>query len=249
MDCGGGSGGSISPIFEASVFCITGRRRIWAEREEGEMQKRLYALLTVGLLMAVPVLAKSKDKVLPPYILQAHTVAVIVDPAAGVDPEDPQANRIAQHDVETALMNWGRFQRVMGPEGADLIIVIRKGHGRLVDATISDPTQNNRPGAINTTDNGMSVGAQNPNRQPNMGDPNGAGQQTQPRPSTQPQMEIGGTDDSFVVFDGTVAKPLNGAPGWRYTAPDGLRPHSVPAVEQFKKAVAAADKAAAAKKP
>jgi hypothetical protein len=62
-------------------------------------------------------------------------------------------------------------------------------------------------------------------------------------------MEIGGMDDSFVVFDGTVAKPLNGAPGWRYMAPDGLRPHSVPAVEEFRKALAAAEKAAAEKKP
>ncbi len=213
------------------------------------MQKRLNALLTVGLLMAVPVLAKSKDKTLPPYILQAHTVAVIIDPAAGIDPEDPQANRVAQHDVETALMNWGRFERVMGPQGADLIIVIRRGHRRLVDATISDPSQNNRPGAINPTDNGMGVGVQNPNRQPNMGDANGTGAPTPPRPYPQPQMEIGGSDDSFVVFDGTVAKPLNGAPGWRYMAPDGLRSHSVPAVEEFRKAVAAAEKAAAAKKP
>ncbi len=213
------------------------------------MRRGVYPLLTVGLLIAVPVLAKSKDKMLPPYILQAHTVAVIIDPAAGIDPEDPQANRIAQHDVETALMNWGRFERVMGPQGADLIIVIRKGHRRLVDATISDPMQNNRPGAINPTDNGIGVGVQNPSRQPNMGDPNAAGPQTSPRPTTQPQMEIGGADDSFVVFDGTVAKPLNGAPGWRYMAPDGLRPHSVPAVEEFKKAVAAAEKAAAAKKP
>jgi hypothetical protein len=210
------------------------------------MKKHLSTLWMSGLLMAVPVLAKSKDKTLPPYILQAHTVAVIIDPAAGVDPEDPQANRVAQHDVETALMNWGRFQRVMGPQGADLIIVIRKGHGRLVDATIRDPMQNNRPGAINATDNGIGVGVQNPSRQPNMGDPNSAGPQTQPRPTTRPQMEIGGADDSFVVFDGTVAKPLNGSPGWRYTAPDGLRPHSVPAVEEFRKAVAAADKAAAA---
>jgi len=205
--------------------------------------------LTMGLLMAVPVLAKSKDKTLPPYILQAHTVAVIIDPAAGIDPEDPQANRVAQHDVETALMNWGRFERVMGPQGADLIIVIRRGHRRLVDATISDPSQNNRPGAINPTDNGMGVEVQNPNRQPNMGDANGTGAPTPPRPYPQPQMEIGGSDDSFVVFDGTVAKPLNGAPGWRYMAPDGLRSHSVPAVEEFRKAVAAAEKAAAAKKP
>jgi hypothetical protein len=203
----------------------------------------------VGLLAAVPALAKSKDKMLPPYILQAHTVAVIIDPAAGIDPEDPQANRIAQHDVETALMNWGRFERVMGPRGADLIIVIRRGHGKLVDATISDPIQNNRPGAINPTDNGMGVGVQNPSRQPTMGDPNAAGPLSPQRPSAQPQMEIGGADDSFVVFDGTVAKPLNGAPGWRYTAPDGLRPHSVPAVEEFRKAVAAAERAAAAKKP
>jgi len=209
------------------------------------MTKHLSTLLTLGLLLAVPVLAKSKDKTLPPYILQAHTVAVIIDPAAGVDPEDPQANRVAQSDVETALMNWGRFQRVMGTQGADLIIVIRRGHGRLVDATIADPMQNNRPGAINATENGIGVGVQNPSRQPNMGDP-----QTQQRPATRPQMEIGGADDSFVVFDGTVAKPLNGAPGWRYMAPDGLRPHSVPAVEEFKKAVAEADKAAAAaKKP
>jgi hypothetical protein len=193
--------------------------------KENAMKKHLLALLAAGLLAAVPVLAKSKDKTLPPYILQAHTVAVIIDPAAGVDPEDPQANRIAQRDVETALMNWGRFERVMGPQGADLIIVIRKGHGRLANATISDPMQ------------------------PTMGDPGSAGPPSQQRPTTQPQLEIGGTEDSFVVFDGTVAKPLNGAPGWRYMAPDGLRPHSVPAVEEFKKAVAAADKAAAAKKP
>jgi hypothetical protein len=53
-----------------------------------------------------------------------------------------------------------------------------------------------------------------------------------------------------LVFDGTVAKPLDGVPGWRYMAKDGLRPHGVPAVDEFRKAVAAAEKAAAAaKKP
>src|SRR5260370_9277100 len=183
------------------------------------MPRGVFKLRTVGVLTAVPVLAKSKDKMLPPYILQAHTVAVIIDPAAGIDPEDPQANRIAQHDVETALMNWGRFERVMGPQGADLIIVIRKGHRRLVDATISDPMQNNRPGAINPTDNGIGVGVQNPSRPPNVGDPNGAGPPTHQRPTAQPQMEIGGTDDSSVVFDGMFANPLNGVRRGRYMGP------------------------------
>jgi hypothetical protein len=212
------------------------------------MLRRTFALVMI-LLAAGSASGKSKDKTLPPFILQAHTVAVMIDPTAGIDSEDPQANRIAQSDVETALLNWGRFQRVMGPQGADLIIVIRRGHKRMVDATISDPMQNNRPGAVNAGDSGIGVGVQNPNRQPTMGDPNNPGPQTAPRPTAQPQMEIGSTDDSFVVFDGTVAKPLNGTPGWRYMAPDGLRPHNVPAVEEFKKAVAAAEKAAAAKKP
>jgi hypothetical protein len=61
-------------------------------------------------------------------------------------------------------------------------------------------------------------------------------------------LEVGGGDDWFTVYEGKVANPLNGSPGWKYMAPDGLRPHSVPAVQEFRKAVAAAEKAAA-KKP
>jgi hypothetical protein len=214
------------------------------------MPRGLPFFLMMGLLMAVPALGKGKgDEVLPPYILQARTVAVVVDPAAGIDPEDPRANQVAQKDVETALLNWGRFQPVIGTTEADLIIVVRRGHGKLADATISDPRQNNRAGVINPTDNGISVGAQHGN-QPNLGGaPNGAGSQPSQSQSPQPQMEVGGVDDSFTVFDGKVEKPLDGAPGWRYMARDGLKPHGVPAVDEFRKAVAAADKAAAAKKP
>jgi hypothetical protein len=215
--------------------------------------RRLFSLvLTVGLLMAVPVLAKSKEKVLPPYILTARTVAVVVDPAAGIDPEDPRANQVAQKDVETALMNWGRFQPVIGTEGADLIIVIRRGHGRLVDTTISDPRQNDRAGVINPTDNGIGVGAQRGTQPPLSGADNSGRYPQGQSPQSQiphPEMEIGGVEDSFTVFDGKTAKPLDGAPGWRYMAQDGLRPHGVPAVDEFRKAVAAGEKAAAAKKP
>jgi hypothetical protein len=228
-----------------------------AKIEEGGMKRRLSALMTMGLLIAVPGLAKSKDKTLPPYILQARTVAVVIDPSAGIDPEDPRANQVAQKDVETALLNWGRFQPVISPAEADMIIVIRRGHGRLVDGTITDPRQNNRAGVINPTDNGVGVGAQR-GPQPGLGGndgvryPQGGNPQSgaaSPQPSTPtPQLEVGGGDDWFMVYEGKVANPLNGSPGWKYMAPDGLRPHGVPAVQEFRKAVAAAEKAAA-KKP
>ena len=216
------------------------------------MLRVISMLAMAGLLIAIP--ASAKDKVLPAYILQAHTVAVIIDPGAGVDIQDPRANQVAQKDVEEAMLKWGRFEPAVGSQKADLIIVIRRGHGRMTDMTVSDPRQNDRPGVITPTDNGIGVGAQN-GRSPNMGGgPDGAGVPGQQRQSTQPQFptpqaEIGGVEDSFLVFDGTVAKPLDGVPGWRYLGKDGLRSHGVPAVDEFRKAVAAAEKAAAAKKP
>jgi hypothetical protein len=218
------------------------------------MKMRWITLLALALMLAGPTLAKSKDKALPPYILQARTVAVVIDPSAGIDPEDPRANDVARKDVEAALMNWGRFRPVMNPEGADLVIVIRKGHKRMVDDTISDPRQNDRAGSITPMDNGVGVGAQR--GQPNLGTQDGSGRYPQGQSPqsqvSQPQMEIGGTEDSFLVLDGKTTRPLNGAPGWRYMAQDGLHPHNVPAVEEFKKAVAAGERAAAAagaKKP
>src|SRR5437868_6775084 len=206
------------------------------------MKMQLSRLVILGLLATAPALAKSKDKTLPPYILQAHTVAVVIDPNSGIDPADPRANQVAQKDVETALLNWGRFQPVISPADGDMIIVIRKGHGRLADVTMTDPRQNDRAGVINPTDNGIGVGAQH-GQQPSVGGndgvryPQGGNPQSgaaPPQPSaSRPQLEVGGGEDWFMVYEGKVANPLNGAPGWKYLAPDGLRPHNVPAVEEF----------------
>ncbi|HXC97492.1 MAG TPA: hypothetical protein VNU92_17465 [Edaphobacter sp.] len=202
------------------------------------MQRVISTLTVASLLLTGPVLAK--NKILPGYIVQAHTVAVIIDPSAGIDIQDPRANQVAQKDVEAALLKWGRFEPLVGAQKADLIIVIRRGHKRATDMTISDPSENNRVGAT-PTDNGMGAGAQN-GRAPVVG-----GYPDRPQPQApQPQGEIGSSDDSLAVYDGAVGRPLDGAPGWRYLGQEGLRPHAVPAVDDFRRAVEAADKAAAA---
>jgi hypothetical protein len=72
---------------------------------------RYIAVVAAGVLLASFAFAKEKPKsTLPTYVLQARTVSVIIDPDAGVSLDDPRANEVAQRDVETALLNWRRFQ-------------------------------------------------------------------------------------------------------------------------------------------
>ncbi len=204
------------------------------------MLRHLSTLLAVCLLVSSG-FAKDKTKnVLPPYVLSARTVAVIIDPHAGISIDDPRANQVAQKDVETALANWGRFDPVIATEIADLIIVVRKGNGHQVNETIPEARQNNRAGVITPNDNGVSIGGQHGPR-PTVADDSGLGSS---RPGG-PQLEVGEADDSFLVYEGRVEHPLDRPAAWRYMAKDGLLPHSVPAVAAFKKAVADAEKAAA----
>ncbi len=207
------------------------------------MHTRASALFAIILLAVSSGFAKDKTKtILPPYVLRAQTVAVVVDPDAGISLSDPQANQIAQKDVETALLNWGRYEAVLSTQIADLIIVVRKGHGRLVDQTMPDPRQNSRAGSVNRTDNGISIGAQHGPQS------NASGAPTNPPTTSPSQTEIGSTEDYFAVYDGRAENPLDNPPAWRYLAKDGLRSHNVPAVDEFRKAVAEAEKAAG-KKP
>ncbi len=209
------------------------------------MHRHASALITVVLLAVSPGFAKDKTKpTLPPYVLTAHTVAVVVDPDAGISVDNPQANQVAQKDVETALLNWGRFEPTISTQAADLIIVVRKGHGRMLDETITDPRQNNRAGVLNPNDNGIGIGAQHGGQ----ANPSNSSTSNFPASQSPSQTEIGAVDDSFVVYKGGVGNPLDSSPAWRYVAKDGLRPHNVPAVDEFRKAVAEAEKAAA-KKP
>ncbi len=204
------------------------------------MTKRMSTLLVLGLLVSFG-FAKDKTKnTLPAYVLQAKTVAVIVDPGASFSMEGPQANLAAQKDVEAALLKWGRFEPVSDQQTADLIVVVRKGNERLMDQTLPDPRQNS--GGINPNDRGGSIGPQRGSQANLPGEPGVGPDQQNPRSPT----EIGDAEDYFAVFKGGE-NPRDATPAWKYVGRDGLNPVSVTAVAAFKKAVAAAEKAAAQK--
>lgn len=223
------------------------------------MQRHAYAAAMVaGLLLPSLTFAKDKSKsMLPLDVLQAHTVSIVIDPDAGVSLDDPRANEVAQRDVETALLNWGRYQPILDGPNADLIIVIRRGTGKVASGTIHDPRQGRRPVAIDPTDTGIDAGAQRGQPPPYAGDVPDASQggtngplndptnrQIDQRP--HPQAEIGSSaaEDSFLVYRGKVDKPLDAPPVWRYQAKNALKPHTVPVVDVFRKAVVEADQAA-----
>ena len=197
------------------------------------MRTRVSTLIAVCLLATLGFAKDKKKNTLPADVLRARTVAVIIDPNAGFTVDDPQANRVAQRDVESALLNWGRYNPILQTNDADLIVVVRKGNGRMVNDTIHDPQQNNRPGSVIPADDGASISGQH------------GTQQNRPYPGVAPQMEIGQSEDSFVVYEGGGERPLDRAPVWRYITKDGLRTPAVPAVDAFRKAVADAEKAAA----
>jgi hypothetical protein len=200
--------------------------------------------LTLSVLFLSCLIAVGKDKKkipLPVDILQAHTAWVIIDPHAGIDVQDPNANRIARADVENALAKWGRLSPVTDPSQADIIIVIRKSNGKLVQPTIGGTPINSPPPIIaQRTDSGITASGR-------AGPPL---EESQPHPQT----EVGNTQDMLVVYRGnpvynnsaaTSDNPLDAPPVWRFTAKNALASPGVPAVDQFRKAIAESEKALA----
>ena len=201
--------------------------------------------LVVSLLIVSSLVAFGKNKkktVLPADILQARTVLVVVDPDAGIVAEAPLANPTARNDVEQALMKWGRFSLVPNGTDADLIITVRKGHGKIAQTTIGGVPVINRPVNQPTVSEGR-IGAQNPS--PTItGDPSNP---PWPSDGPHPQEEIGSSQDMFVVYRGGRDNPLDSPAVWRYSAKDALRSPDVPAVEEFQKLITEAEKQLAAK--
>ena len=160
---------------------------------------------------------------------------VLIDPEAGTPVNSPLANKTAQEDVEKALMKWGRLAPVMDTETADLIIVVRKGSGKIVQPTIGGLPTNDRPVVVQPTDSGIRLGGQK-GRPPDSTQP--APQDTKPYPRT----EVGQSEDMFVVYQGHVDSPLERPAVWRYMGKDALHSPNVPAVAELRKAIEETEK-------
>ena len=224
-----------SSILAASVTAIV----------ETPMTVRLAAVVLLCALLASPLLAKEKKKAqLPEYVLRAQTVLVVVAPDAGEPVDQPMANSSARENVEKALMDWGRFRPVLDGQPSDLVIAVRTGNGRVVQPTIKGGPIDSRPGVAQPTDGGIRIGGQQ-GRPPSAGGPGMGPQDNSPHMSN----EIGPSEDSFEVYMGGVENPLNSSPVWRYIAKNCLRAPQVSAVEEFRKAIADAEKPQPPKKP
>jgi hypothetical protein len=212
------------------------------------MLKRSGLAVSVLLLSCWLGFAKDKKKaLLPEDILRAQTVLVVIDPNAGMDFTDPNANRVAQEDVEKALMKWGRFSLALDASTADLIITVNKGNGKAVQPSIGGVPMNNRPVIFEPTDSGGRVGGR-------QGNPGNAGDPSNPQsgpPDPHPQATVGSTLDMFVVYRGNKDDPYSSAldaPAvWRYTSKDALHSPDVPAVDVFRNVIAESEKQLAGK--
>jgi len=205
----------------------------------GVMKFRSFLLTALVLNLAVATPADKKNKkVLPEYVLRAQTVCVVIQANVREPMSDPNANLKAQKDVENAVLKWGRFQLALDVETADLVIAVQKGTGKTAAPTIGGGPTDTRPVILDGSDSSIRIGGHQGTPPATTQDP---GQDTR-RPSEGAQ--IGGTSDVMKVYQGGVEYPLDQAPIWNYSGKDALKAPDVKAVEEFRKAVAEAEKAA-----
>lgn len=207
------------------------------------MARRLWLLMALVLCFTSSVaFCKKKEKpVLPEILLKAQTAFVMIQPDAGEPMNDPAANRKAREEVEKAFMTWGRFRLVQEAYTADIVVVVKKGTEKAATPAISGGPVDKRPVTLETTDDQLRIGA-------TQGHPPGSGSdETSSDGRAHPSLEVGSSDDSFLVYLGGETFTPSNASIWSYRAKNALRPPDVTAVQQFRKAITDAEKAAAQK--
>jgi hypothetical protein len=203
----------------------------------GAITTAIVAMVVAGGMASAP---KKQKAVLPDYVIKAQSVAVMILRYAREPLVDPAANLKSQEEVEKALMKWGRYRLTQEASTADLVIGVRKGTGKVVSPTIGGPGDRRGGTTVETTDTQIRIGVRPPGG-PQTGD---AGEAGRTGGRAGPGMESGAEDDAFEVFMGGEQYNANSAPVWTYVAKDGLKPPAVSAVDQFRKAVEEAEKAA-----
>ncbi|HEY2118551.1 MAG TPA: hypothetical protein VGH37_05145 [Candidatus Acidoferrum sp.] len=208
------------------------------------MSRKSWFLVALALCLTSSVaLSKKKEKpVVPELLLRAQTMVVLIQPDAGEPMNEPTANRKAREDVEKAFMSWGRYRLVQEAQSADIVVTVKKGSEKATTPTVNGGPVDQRPVTMETTDNQIRIGAQ-------QGRPiNGsqAPDQTAPEGRAHPGVEAGSSDDSFLVYQGGDSYTPYSAPLWSYNAKNGLRAPDVKAVQEFRKVITEAEKAAAA---
>jgi len=196
-------------------------------KDGGYMTRRLCSLLALTLLLAGSAFPKQKKPRIPDSVLHAETVIVAIEPDTGEPLDNPQANEQTRESIERALTQWGRFRVVPDGQQSDLVIGIRIGNDKLLRPTVKGgPFYDNI--RVGQRSQGPPLGEQRPDL-----DSRG------PRITN----EVGPTADSFSVYRGGVANAFSSSALWHYTAKDCLRSPEIKAVEEFRKAVADAEKA------
>jgi hypothetical protein len=214
------------------------------------MTLRLSPLILTALLLSVPAAAKDKKKSqMPDLILRAQTVHVVIDPYVGEPLNQPNANATARDNVEKALTEWGRYRVVMDGEESDLVIAVHTGDDRMARPTMKGGPIDQRPGVGQSTDSTIRIGGQR-GQPPPMNDP-GMDPQYPQNQGPHVSNEVGPRTDSFMVYQGRSwgVNSQDSPALWRYEVKNCLNAPDVKAVEEFRKAIAEAEKPKDPKKP
>jgi hypothetical protein len=189
--------------------------------------------------------SKKKEKpVVPELLLRAQTVVVLIQPDSGEPMNDPTANRKAREDVEKAFMSWGRYRLVQEAASADIVVTVKKGSDSVATPTLSGGPVDQRPVTLETTDNQIRIGGQQ-GRPPDMSQ---TPDQAAPNGRAHPGVEAGSANDSFMVYQGGDIYTPYSVSLWSYNVKNGLKPPDVKAVQEFRKVITDAEKAAAQKR-
>ena len=196
------------------------------------MTSRTICLVSVTL---ASILLSAKDSGLPNEVVKAHTIRIVISQHDAKQLNDPTADYAAQQAVERAVTNWGRFVVVEGD--SDLVIAVHAGTDKLISPTVeNDPTDTR--GSVETADGKIRVFGQQ-GRAPVISDePTVDPKRTNPHIGKQ----VGRLPDTMEVYTGGPGYRSDSLPIWRYAAKDALKAPNVTAVDQFRKAVAAAEK-------